>query len=581
MRRLLATFLFVLTAAGAVRAGAQETTTLAADQARAEERMAEVEQRLLALSGQLASDEPGQAARLSDALALSRGRFIVDTMSEAERSLKQGRLDEAARLQEQAAADLSALVALLGASDAAAELQRLQALETALADLLARQGEAAAAGTAQAQEGVRTAAEAVLAGVRGGPGAAALSAAVGHMAAAEQALTAGDRPAANTAQAEAERSLGDALTAVRAAVAGLAAQQRAAARARIARLLGAMAADQEAILTDTRAAADALGKEPASRAAQLAVGRLAAREQDVADRVAEASALADKAGGAALKPALEGVGADVGNCRDRLKAGDAGPDVQWLQEGIVAELKALQEAVGGEDKSPVGESEPGENEQGARPGRSPKDILGDLKIVRALQSAVQARTARLDALRQSGGAPLAKAGQAVAALGDRQAGVTAMLHALRGIAAPAMALGLAPVEGTSAQAQDMLKSALTGARAQDAQRRVVDGLDALIAAVGQQAVVASTASGEPAEAQSVRSGASSAVPIRPAEESMASPFGPPPGPIASGGPAAAAWLPGLPEAERKKVSDAFATGRLPARYRDLLREYNRRLAAGG
>ena len=77
MRRLLVTVALVLSAASTICAQAQGTASLAADQARAQERMVEVEQRLLALAGQLAADQPGPAARLSDALALSRGRALL------------------------------------------------------------------------------------------------------------------------------------------------------------------------------------------------------------------------------------------------------------------------------------------------------------------------------------------------------------------------------------------------------------------------------------------------------------------------------------------------------------------------
>lgn len=579
MRRMLATAVLVLTAAGVVCAQAQDAgAALVADQTRTQERMVEVEQRLLALARLLAQDQPGRAARLADALALSRERFIVDTMAAARRMLADGRLAEAARLQEQASSDLARLVALLGASDAPEELQRLRALEAALVDLLARQARlGAAAGPADAQEAVRADAEAVLARMRGGPGAAPMAAAVDSMARAERALRANDGGAAGDAQADAQRSLGEALGAVRASIAALAAQQRSAAHARIARLLSAMAADQKSILADTRAAAAALAESPDDRAAQLAVSRLAEREADVAARADEALALAREKGGAALPAALEGVGADVALCRRRLAEGQAGPAVQRLQEGIIGELEALLEALGGGDRAMVGDLEPGEPGQDAQRRRRPADVAGELRVVRAVQTAVQARTARLDELRQAGEASPLDA--EAAALGERQAGVTAMVGAVRQAGTPALAWRLAPVGEGSALAGELLRRGLTGQQVQQAQQRVVDGLDALIAALERQAVLTASASSEASESRSQRTGVASGPPVRPADESMHSPFGPAPGRIAEEGPAAAAWLPDLPEAERKKVSDAFRTGRLPARYRDLLRDYSRRLAA--
>ena len=39
-----------------------------------------------------------------------------------------------------------------------------------------------------------------------------------------------------------------------------------------------------------------------------------------------------------------------------------------------------------------------------------------------------------------------------------------------------------------------------------------------------------------------------------------------------------AWLPELPAAEKQAVKDAVEAGRMPPRYRRLLRDYSKRLA---
>ena len=570
MRWLLTACALALLAAGG--AHAQDAAALAAQQGRAELRMAELEQHLLGLVGRLENDEPAQAARLAEALALSRDRFIVETMAEARRLLARGRLDESARLQEQVAGDLAAMAALLAASDTAAELRRLTELEAALADLLARQAAAAAAGTAAAQADVRTRAEGVQAQAPGRPGAAHLAAAVAHMLHAERTLGSGQGAPAGEAQAEAEHSLADALTAVRAAVAALRAQERAAARARLAGLLEAMEVEQESILADTRAVAEALSAVPV-RSAQLAVARLAERQQAVADQAAEALSAARETGSTALPAALAGLRADIGRAHDRLQAGNAGVDVQALQEGIVAELRALREAVR-KAESPAAQVQPGEQERRSPSERPPPDLHGDLLVLRAVQTALQARTARLDA-------QTARPAEAVRAVAERQSGVVAGLTALGDSAPPSFAHALAPIAQAAVEARDALERGLTGAGVREAQGRVLDGLDALIAAAEQPDTDGTGAPGGSDEPRATQPGAATGAPQRAADESMLSPFGPPPGLLAPEGPAAADWLPELPEAERRRISDAFATGRLPARYRELLRDYSRRLAGQG
>ncbi len=141
--------------------------------------------------------------------------------------------------------------------------------------------------------------------------------------------------------------------------------------------------------------------------------------------------------------------------------------------------------------------------------------------------------------------------------------------------------GLARLIATSQEAQALLQQGSTGERTQRVQQEVVEQLDALIAALRPEHVIAVPVTGEEGEAELQQPGSSTAAPVRPAEESTlpAGRWGY--GRLRERPQVEEAWLPELPATERKKIADAFATGRLPPRYRELLRQYNKRLAEDG
>jgi hypothetical protein len=128
------------------------------------------------------------------------------------------------------------------------------------------------------------------------------------------------------------------------------------------------------------------------------------------------------------------------------------------------------------------------------------------------------------------------------------------------------------------EAERLLGGGRLGAELESLQREILERMDALI-----QLYRPSEAATEQRKARSEvpgrrPGGMGTDRPVRPAEESMAGegqwqwahvlPSEVPEGD----------WAPGLPPGERQRINDTFRTGRLPGRYRQLLRQYNRRLA---
>ncbi len=152
-----------------------------------------------------------------------------------------------------------------------------------------------------------------------------------------------------------------------------------------------------------------------------------------------------------------------------------------------------------------------------------------------------------------------------------------MLLCCGGAGAPPEA-GFAPVDARMAESAGLLREGETGSELRRVQKSILDGLDALIEAVGQSTGAPQVGRGRPGEAGRLTAGTATGPSGRPAEEDVA-PRGtwewsrrPPP----SG--QEGDWAPKLPDQQRRKVRETFRTGRLPARYRALLQQYNRRLA---
>ncbi|KPK57576.1 MAG: hypothetical protein AMK73_10010 [Planctomycetes bacterium SM23_32] len=150
-----------------------------------------------------------------------------------------------------------------------------------------------------------------------------------------------------------------------------------------------------------------------------------------------------------------------------------------------------------------------------------------------------------------------------------------------GAVPPAGGSLLEPLRLRSRAAEQMLRRGVTEDQVQAVQQEVLDGLDELIASLETEGGAASSMPARPGEAAPSQTGGSTSPPRQPAEESAPSAGRWAPGRLREAEPVDETWLPQLPPAERQKVADTFATGRLPARYRDLLRQYSRRLAEEG
>jgi len=134
------------------------------------------------------------------------------------------------------------------------------------------------------------------------------------------------------------------------------------------------------------------------------------------------------------------------------------------------------------------------------------------------------------------------------------------------------------LDAAMGQAQSLLERGETGGSVQRLQEEIVRRLDTLIASPQAGLDMPPTAKPGEGKAQAERPGETTGPPEKPADRSTL------PGGTWTYGPMRAeadpedAWLPGLPPTERKPIIDAFRSGRLPPRYRELLRQYNRRLA---
>jgi hypothetical protein len=145
--------------------------------------------------------------------------------------------------------------------------------------------------------------------------------------------------------------------------------------------------------------------------------------------------------------------------------------------------------------------------------------------------------------------------------------------------AQAPASPLDQLRSQSEQAEALIGQGDTGAKTQQVQQGIVDGLDTLIAALAAEEGVSVPIPGKqsvPAKLQ--QPGATTGPAHRPAPESILPSGEWRYGLLRQPGAVTEAWMPQLPPNEQRAISDAFQTGRLPQRYEELLREYNKRLA---
>lgn len=131
------------------------------------------------------------------------------------------------------------------------------------------------------------------------------------------------------------------------------------------------------------------------------------------------------------------------------------------------------------------------------------------------------------------------------------------------------------------EAEDLLRKGVTGQETQRVQQEIVNRLDALIAAGQRSRGFAVSVPGKEAEPKQLAPGGRTGAPDKPADESILSAGRWGYGLLREPAELEDAWMPELPSTERKVVADTFRTGRLPPRYRELLRQYNKRLAEAG
>jgi len=563
-------------------ADAQDATGLAAEQARIAARMVELEQRLLELTGRTDEGAPGNVER---ALRLSRERLIVANMERIRELVGRQRYAEAAELQEQVISDVTEVAAALAQERGGMELARLQELAGKLDGLIADQqaatgrtgrlAEGQYGAAAQAQEDIRRALRELLGQADAVPGEAELAAAAQQMMAASEALGSGRTAAAEEAQRGATDRLQDARTQVQKAIAALEAQLRSRRRAKLRELFRAMLSEQLSIGTETEVLHVTVGDAGAmSRAHRLQAAALAARERDLLVPAEEARLLLEADGTTAAMPVLLAQATDdVQVCADLLVDENVSPIVRELQADVGVALAALLEAVSAEPTEPA--QEPDELAKPPEPGRKHVRLLAvaeELKLVRAVQARVNARTAaapdRVPSTR----------------LAENQARLAQMMRELQ-MALLQMKQGAAAgVFGQVAVAMDQAAGMLREARINhgltDLQQDILGRLDALIAALkpSDGGGPMRTVTEDGPEGQ--RPSGATALPVKPADESVLSPAGWARGALRRSPGSADAWLPGLPPVEQQKVADTFNSGRLPPHYVELLRQYSKRLAEG-
>ena len=136
------------------------------------------------------------------------------------------------------------------------------------------------------------------------------------------------------------------------------------------------------------------------------------------------------------------------------------------------------------------------------------------------------------------------------------------------------------LRASTGRAEGLLRGGETGADVQRLHGDIVAQLDALIALAEEDTGFMLGAKPGEKESKALKPGSTTAAPEKPAEESILPDGGWAYGRMRSPVELEGGWLPELPATQRKAIADAFRTGRLPLRYREVLREYNKRLAEG-
>ncbi len=563
-----------------VAAATAAQTELPARQDELRARMARIEARLLELTA--LAEESGRRESVERALEVSRREFIVQNMQRVRDMLAEGRYGDAAALEREVVADLDRLAVLLEGEGAPERLAALRRAAEALDELLARQTEAlertrelaAQAGDAQArrlgeeQRQMAESAAALAAELRGEPAGQHVEAAAEAMRAAVAALAGQQMGRALAAQSDARSRLEAARAALERTLERMEAERRRRLRGELQQVLTDLLSDQRAVRTETDALADALGQaERLSRPERLRLARLAERQQGLSPYLRQARSLLEQIGPTAAWPeALAQLAALVEGAAGLVRDGRPG-DAVPVQQAVEALVEGLLEVLRARERLPESEQPPPPARKDKEDRRRPMDVLEELRIIRALQSALN-RASRALADRPARGEAVGPAAERLAA---RQGGIRSGLREAAG-GLP----GAGEVGELMSDSARMLRGQELGGALWKTQQGILGGLDSLIAAARQAVSAAAGAREGPARA--TQTGRQTGTPERPAEESRL-----PAGRWEGRAPllpreSAAGWLPELPEAERRRIEDAFETGRLPGRYREHLRRYNRRLA---
>ena len=322
---------------------------LVMDQKAVQERMREVEKRLLELAQRQAAQDPIQSGQLLDIVASSRKAAIADKMARAAALLKEQRYVEAMELQRQVLESLDTLLSELSAQQWRAELGRLESFGKSLEDLLARQKKAteAAEPTAQMlreQQEIKQATDKLLEQMKdvSAPGLRSMNSASASMAQALKTMQA-DRVAAQAHQREAGRGLEEALKGIRRAITKLKDRWQRELLLNLEGMLRDMLSQQEAITADTANLNLAIPDiRQATRQDRLRAGDLAARERRLGSAAGNVTELLKQDGTTAGLPTIMAMlRGDMEEVARRLDEAQTGEPAQQLERGIEGTLKSI------------------------------------------------------------------------------------------------------------------------------------------------------------------------------------------------------------------------------------------------
>lgn len=561
---------------------ATETPQAPAEQQSVAEVAGDLEQRLVELLLLEEADSPEKARRLRVALQTLRELTLSEKAQRAAELLRQGHRAEALVLEKEVAKGLREVLAALSSPQ----------YEAQIADYRKFRSELAALARAQRKEGEETGKQVtddqkardaaydrqrelkltashlgrrMEQNVPPVPGAGEVGQAAASMQEAMGRIDQGQMSGAQGAQRKAESKLDEALKKLDKAIEELREKQRQESLARLKQLLAAMLEKQRAVSARTARLRAAAGKSQALSAADAkTAAALAGDEAALAESAGEVKKLLAEDGSAPVfSEGIDRAASLLREAQGRLAEQKLDAALASAQQNAEALLAAMLEAVkeGGGPKPAEAQAQKGEKDEKPQAGRQPLvKAQAELKLLQFLQKAVLADTAQVDK------APAQKERSLKELqLGRRESKLRS--------AADRLAAGLPPLKPVAeemALAQKSLQAGQTGQDCQATQQRVVDALGRLIAAMNES----TSKGGAPRPAPGRQAGGH---PSSPAAVSTAAQrdwrYG------SQGQEARAdAWLTGLPPRQREIIERSFESGDVPARYKALIKRYNKRLA---